>query len=255
MTKCGLSGGPNQGTIYVNWTDQRNGADDTDVWLVKSVDGGNTWSDPIRINDDEPGSHQFFSWMDIDQTNGNLFFVFYDRRTYSDNRTDVYMAYSLDGGDTFTNKLISESPFIPSPGVFFGDYTNIQAHNNIVRPIWTRLFDGTLSVWTDVTPFEVTTGITEPDVDSQVDELNQFPNPASGLFYISFKLHKSSLVDLKLYDANGREVVALFEHKQLGFGKHIFPVDPQELHLESGIYYPRLFVNGTVKTLKTIVVE
>ncbi len=255
VTKCDLSGGPDHGTIYVNWTDQRNGTDDTDVWLVRSTDGGNTWSDPIRVNDDEPGSHQFFSWMDIDQTNGNLFFVFYDRRNYSDNLTDVYIAYSLDGGETFTNKQISEFPFMPNPGVFFGDYTNIQAHNNIVRPIWTRLANGTLTVWTDVTPFDVTTEIAEPSVDGQIDELNQFPNPATGLFYISFKLHKSSLVNLKLYNANGREVEAILEQKQLGLGKHIIPINPQELHLESGIYYPRLFVNGTVKTLKTIVVE
>jgi len=51
--------------------------------------------------------------MDIDQTNGNLYFVFYDRRTYTDNQTDVYMAISTDGGTNFSNVKISESPFSP----------------------------------------------------------------------------------------------------------------------------------------------
>lgn len=156
VTKCDLSGGAWHGTIYVNWTDQRNGTDDTDVWLAKSTDGGFTWSAPKRVNDDAPGKHQFFTWMDIDQVTGWLWFVFYDRRNYNDNRTDVYLAVSMDGGETFINRKISESPFLPNAGVFFGDYTNISVHNNIVRPIWTRLHGGQLSVWTDVTPGRTT---------------------------------------------------------------------------------------------------
>ena len=42
ITKCDLSGGPNHGTIYINWSDQRNGSTDTDIWLTKSSNGGNT---------------------------------------------------------------------------------------------------------------------------------------------------------------------------------------------------------------------
>ncbi len=60
VTVCDVSGGPNHGTIYINWSDQRNGIDDTDVWLVKSTDGGETWSERKRVNDDPPGKQQFF---------------------------------------------------------------------------------------------------------------------------------------------------------------------------------------------------
>ena len=31
VTTCDISGGPNNGTIYINWSDQRNGTDDTDI--------------------------------------------------------------------------------------------------------------------------------------------------------------------------------------------------------------------------------
>ncbi len=255
VTKCDLSGGPHHGTIYVNWTDQRNGSNDTDVWLSKSSDGGFTWSAPIRVNDDEPGKHQFFSWMDVDQTNGNLFFVFYDRRNYTDNQTDVFLAYSTDGGTTFVNKVISESPFVPSPGVFFGDYTNIQAHNNIVRPIWTRLHNGQLSIWTDVSPFEIMTATeNHADIDREND-IKPFPNPVTDVCYVSFKLHKTREVSLKLFDANGREITTILEKEQLGYGKHIIPVDTGQFRLERGIYYPKLILDGVVKTLKILVVE
>ncbi|KAA3662363.1 MAG: exo-alpha-sialidase, partial [Calditrichaeota bacterium] len=33
VTACDVSGGEHSGTIYINWSDQRNGEDDTDIWL------------------------------------------------------------------------------------------------------------------------------------------------------------------------------------------------------------------------------
>ena len=58
------------------------------------------------------------------------------------------MAVSKDGGENFINFKVSETPFNPNSGVFFGDYTNIAAYNNVVRPIWTRLDNAALSVMT-----------------------------------------------------------------------------------------------------------
>jgi Neuraminidase (sialidase) len=149
ITGCDLSNSKYKGTIYINWSDQRNGEDNTDVWLVKSVDGGDSWSKPIKVNDDNSDRHQFLTWMSIDQTNGFLYFIFYDRRNYADSRTDVYMARSTDGGLTFENFKISERPFTPDKSVFMGDYNNVSVHNNIVRPIWTVMDNRKrLSVWT-----------------------------------------------------------------------------------------------------------
>jgi hypothetical protein len=143
-----LSNGPNRGTLYVNWSDQRNGEEDTDIWCSKSTDGGKTWSKALRVNNDKKGNQQFMSWMAIDQVTGNLYCVFYDRRAYNDKQTDVYLAISKDGGKSFSNTKISESPFEPTKFVFFGDYNNISANNGVVRPIWTRMENGVLSVWT-----------------------------------------------------------------------------------------------------------
>lgn len=150
---CDLSDGPNRGTLYVNWADQRNGANDTDIWLAKSTDGGNTWSKPLRVNNDKKRRHQFLTWMAIDQRSGHLYIVFYDRRAYPDERTDVYAAISRDGGNTFENLRISKAPFTPNSLVFFGDYNHISAHDGVVRPIWTRLDQNNLSIWTAIMDF------------------------------------------------------------------------------------------------------
>ena len=148
ITATDLSNGPNRGTIYVNWCDQRHGTNDTDVFLAKSSDGGNTWSAQIRVNNDGAGNHQFFTWLAVDPVTGYLYMVFYDRRNHEGDATDVYLAYSKDGGKTFVNAKISQSPFTPTKGIFFGDYNHLSVYNGRVRPIWTRLQGGTLSVWT-----------------------------------------------------------------------------------------------------------
>ena len=94
------------GRIYINWTDARNGDDDLDVFVCYSDDGGFTWSKAIRVNDDEEGSQQFFTWMTVDSRNGGVHIVFYDRRAHNDAHTDVYVASSFNGGNSWTNRLV-----------------------------------------------------------------------------------------------------------------------------------------------------
>ena len=148
VTGVDHSTSPFRGRVYVNWSDQSNGQHDTDIWIASSDDLGSSWSDPVRVNNDPPGKHQFFSWMDVDSKTGIVYIVFYDRRNYDDKRTDFYLAYSVDGGKTFINKKISKSPFIPSSGIFFGDYSNVVVNNGKVRPVWTRADGNRLSLWT-----------------------------------------------------------------------------------------------------------
>ena len=142
-----LSNGLNRGNLYLNWCDQKNGENDTDSWLSVSKDGGENWSEPVKVNQDDSKRHQFFTWMTVDQSNGNLYFLYYDRRNYSDARTDVYVTMSADGGQTFHDVKINDTPFIPNEKVFFGDYLNIAAVNGVIRPIWPRMDEGKISLW------------------------------------------------------------------------------------------------------------
>lgn len=148
ITICDISNSKYKGTVYVNWGDQRNGEDDTDIWLKKSTDGGKTWSKDIKVNQDDSKHHQFLSWMTIDQTNGNLYVIYYDRRNRNDTHTEVYLSVSKNGGETFKDYKISQSAFKPNHKVFFGDYTNISVHNGVIRPIWTSLNDFKISLYT-----------------------------------------------------------------------------------------------------------
>lgn len=147
MTDKSKSG--TRGYLFLVWADQRNGESDTDVWFSRSNNYGDNWSSPISISKSKV-SHQYLPWMAVDQTTGFIYIVYYDRSAYEDLQTDVFLAWSTDGGNSFKNTKISETPFIPGEQSFFGDYTNISAHKGIITPIWTRMDEGKTSVWTAV---------------------------------------------------------------------------------------------------------
>lgn len=141
VTGVDLSNGPRKGTLYVNWTDERNG--DQDVFVASSADGGETWSQPVRVNDDpvKNGKAQFFTWMAVDPVDGSVNTIFYDRRDTEGTMTRLTMARSTDGGRTFVNHKINLEPFSCNAAVFFGDYSGIAAYGGRVVPIFMHFTD------------------------------------------------------------------------------------------------------------------
>lgn len=253
ITCCDISNSPYNGTIYVNWGDQRNGEDDTDIWLSKSTDGGDTWSEALRVNNDPPGKQQFFSWMTIDQTNGDIYIVFYDRRNYDDNNTDVYIAKSSDGGETFENILISESSFYPDNPYFFGDYNNITAHNGQVRPTWTRADGAFLSIWTAIV--DISTDMAEPQEQMPFSLEQNYPNPFRESTYLAYKIRRPSVVTLSVYDVFGRRVAVLINNKSKEAGKYIKQFNATDYNIPSGVYYFTLQIGNIVEKQKMILVD
>lgn len=135
------------GALYMVWADKRNDEDNADIWFTRSFNFGDNWTQPMLIHDDESGRHQFMPWLTVDPTTGHIYVIYYDRRNYEDNQTDVYMSYSVDNGISFENVKISEHPFTPQDDVFFGDYINISAYKGKITPIWTRMDEGKTSIW------------------------------------------------------------------------------------------------------------
>src|SRR6185369_14042738 len=136
VTGVDLSNGPNKGTLYVNWIDARNG--DPDVFVMSSSNGGETWTAPVRVNDDalKNGKAQFFTWMAIDPADGSVNIVFYDRRDGKGTQTGLTLARSVDGGKTFVNHKIDVPLFNVNERVFFGDYSSVSAFEGRVVPVF-----------------------------------------------------------------------------------------------------------------------
>jgi len=135
-----ISNGPHRGNLYTVWSDRRNG--DLDVFLSISEDGGGSWSKARRVNDDPigDGKHQFWPWVAVDDR-GVVSIVYYDTRNTPDSTiSETYLAYSWDGGLTFTNRLISSAQTpqsMPNGDVRFGDYIGIDSWGGHTVPVWT----------------------------------------------------------------------------------------------------------------------
>ena len=252
VTCCDYSAGPYHGNIYINWSDQKNGVNNTDIFLSKSTDGGQNWSSPKIVNNDSSNRHQFMSSMTVDQSTGILYFVFYDRRNYSDLNTDVYLAISRDGGESFQNFKISEKSFIPNPSIFFGDYTAISALNNKVRPVWTNLNEGILSMMVAIV--DSASYLYAPELQPAIPACleQNYPNPASSFTYMSFKLIHPSEVTLTLLDCSGKTVAELLHRKNLPAGKYAEGIDLLLMGLEPGIYFYRLQTADFITTKKMV---
>jgi hypothetical protein len=238
VTGCDVSHGPNRGTIYINWSDQRNGTTDSDIFLARSTDGGTSWSAPMRVNKDLPGRQQFMSGMTIDQANGDLYVLYYDRRAYANgDSTDVYMARSSDGGTSFDEFKINQKAFVPDPNIFFGDYISISAHNKMVRPVWMAYNGTSLSAWTAIIDAnmlgiqEEKAGTVSPIV---MDQNN--PNPFNDNTRIHFDLADKTTVSLFIYDLLGKKVATLYENQKMDKGGHDYIFNAKAAGLSPGIY-------------------
>jgi hypothetical protein len=158
-----ISNGPDRGTIYITWsnigTPGENTGSDIDVYVAKSTNGGDTWSEAIRVNQDPSGlgKQHYFPWIACDASNGVLSVVFYDDRNVGSTDIEVFCANSDDGGETWEDFKVSDvsSTPTPIPGLaegYFGDYLGITAQDGWVYPTWADNRSG--SVMTYVSPYE-----------------------------------------------------------------------------------------------------
>ncbi|MEA3136601.1 MAG: hypothetical protein QOC71_882 [Thermoplasmata archaeon] len=126
-----LSAGAGKGTLYAAY-----GAadrDEADVYARSSTDDGRTWSEPVLVNDDAEGTHQWMPNVAV-AGDGSVHVVFMDKRYDPEHRLiDITDAVSTDGGRTWTNHRISSVSYDGELGVhqdggpFIGDYLGVAA--------------------------------------------------------------------------------------------------------------------------------
>ena len=136
------SSGPDRGSVYVTWFDHAAG--EGDVWLAASRDG-KTWEAPIRVHDDDLArkADQFMPAVSVGP-DGTVDVSWHDRRDDPANHLfDLYYAYSLNGGRTFSKNLrvTAESSdekwsHHQNGMVFLGDYRDSDSVRGAVTLVW-----------------------------------------------------------------------------------------------------------------------
>jgi hypothetical protein len=130
--------------------------DDGDVFLFRSLDGGATWEDPVRVNQDQTDHLQFYPAVDV-SPNGVVHLMWGDMRDDPEEaRYHVYYTKSDDQGESFGFTLPDQDFTAPDTvvtdyasnslkgfpqGLFLGDYFAMASTDEDSYLVWpdTRL--------------------------------------------------------------------------------------------------------------------
>lgn len=238
-----LSGGATNGWLYVVTTQKNTsvaGAD-PDIIFNRSTDGGATWSEGIRVNQDQlnNGKIQFFPAMTVDEF-GGINVIFYDDRATTSDSAGVFLARSLDNGNSWTEYEISDKNFEPTPigGLgqgYQGDNISIVYSNNTIHPFWMDNRSGIYQIQSVKIPLSLV-GIEDntEEVPTNFRMGNASPNPFNPQTTFTLDIPKAGNVQIFLFDIKGVLIQTVFNGIK-DPGTHRFTIE--RTGLSSGVYF------------------
>jgi hypothetical protein len=255
------SNGPRSGWIYIVTTEKNNppAGSDPDIILHYSSNGGSNWSHGIRVNRDptNDGKIQYFPALDVDST-GGINILFYDDRNTSSDSAEVWLARSIDGGNTWKEQVVSDHRFKPKPisggsSNYQGDHIALASSGNKLYALWMDDFSGIYQIWIKLLDLNIL-DIKDNSPSLVNFELKQnFPNPFNPETNITFTIPLRSYTSLKIYDLLGREKVVLV-NGELDYGTHTIKFIPDK-SIPSEVYIYRLQSGGYSSSKKLILIK
>ncbi|MEJ2492913.1 MAG: T9SS type A sorting domain-containing protein [Ignavibacteriaceae bacterium] len=244
---------------------------DPDIILHRSTNDGNSWSEGIRVNQDQlnNGKIQYFPFLAIDDK-GGLNVLFYDDRNTTSDSADVFLARSTDGGDSWNEFEISGTRFKPKAiaggsSNYQGDHISLLPIGNKLHAFWMADYTGIYQVWSSIIDLNLTpVKENEPNVVENFKLYQNYPNPFNPITKIRYTMptcpscpllskEKDVRVRLKVNDVLGNEVATLVDdYKPTGS----YEVEFDASKLPSGIYFYRLQTsNGFTSTKKLVLLK
>ena len=287
------SDGETAGYIYLLCAVEPPGSDPLDVHFVRSTDGGLTWSEPVRVNDDiGTDAWQWFATMSVGH-DGRIDVVWNDsRNTGVVNESELFYASSEDGGETWSeNQQLSPAwnSHIGWPNQNkIGDYYEMVSDRVGADLAWAATFNGEQDLYylrigdydcngnavgdsTDIaegtSPDENENGIPDECEGSSTAvgeiaaaagfSLQAAPNPFNPRTTISFAIDHPQLVAISIFDMTGKQVSLLT--RQIYFaGTHSVAWngrDAADRDVPSGTYIVRLETESAVQAKKVMLLR
>jgi hypothetical protein len=221
--------------VHVVWEEWRDG--NPEIYYKRSTDVGVSWSADVRLT-----NNTGYSTSPSISVSGQVVHVgWYDNR---DGNNEIYYKRSTDGGISWG----TDTRLTNDPASSFD--LSVSVSGQVVHVVWTDFRDGNAEIFYKRDPIGNPVGIHE----SFLNEITlQFsPNPFSNSTTISFSLHHSQNITLKIFDVNGR-LVATIADKVFKNEKNEISWDAGEVN--AGIYFLQFLTAENMHTEKLIVTK
>jgi flagellar hook capping protein FlgD len=253
------SASPRSGWVYALASVATHG-DPMDVHFVRSTDGGQTWSVPVRVNDDPAhDALQWFGTMSV-SPDGRIDVIWNDTRGTGDSwKSALYYSYSTDGGFTWSgNEQVSpvwDSRLGWPHNDKIGDYYHMVSDSTGADLAWAATFNGEQ----DVYYVRITPPAALADGDAGHPILHPvIPNPFGASATMAFDLPPGGgSTRLIVVDATGRRIATLVDGSLDG-GRHLARwngTDEAGRAVATGIYLCRLEASGHVEMRRMILLR
>jgi len=255
------STGPRAGWVYV-LASVRTPTDPMDVHFIRSTDGGQTWSAPVRVNDDPTGTRafQWFGTMSV-APDGRIDAAWNDTRGSADSTISaLYYTFSTDGGATWSPNEQASPTWISTIGWpsqnKIGDYYHMVSDAGGADLAWAATFSGGQDVY--YLRIQSQVAAVAGDRTGRLRLHQNLPNPFASSTTIHFEMPPAGgRAKLDVYDTSGRRIVTLVDGA-LGAGSQVARwtgTDEAGRAVKSGIYLCRFEAGGFLATRKMMLLR
>jgi hypothetical protein len=186
-----------------------------DIYICTTNDGGTTWSNIIKVNDDSLGDGKYkdMVWASYGNT-GALCLTWRDRRNGSgtgySQPSDTYCAISFDNGTTFQPNFRLSNVTASFDSVLYdkgNDFMSCELVNDSINAAWGDVRTGKLNIFFAKT--SDSTGMNSGIIQIASEDLptlDVYPNPVSNSVIVNSYLINGSGSTLIISDETGKIV-------------------------------------------------
>jgi hypothetical protein len=223
---------------------------DADVFMWESFDGGITWSDSVRVNDDPIGNNrmQDLIWADFDN-DGDLVVSWRDRRNGTDSTyitaSEIWGAVRRKDSTNFSpNFRISDTLVAYDTILAFAgnDFMCIKFVNDTLNAVWGDTRDGKLNIWFQRISIDGIILSTQQISSNNYPNIKIYPNPSVSNITIEGK----NLNKVIIISENGK-IISTKENLN-GIENLVINLT----NLSNGIYFVQVTASDGIITKKII---
>ncbi len=249
---------PSGGSLYITWNGldiyQQKSQTGMDVFIIRSGDGGKTWTAPKKLNSDKLNGIEQFQPSCYVNDKGRCIVSWYDRRESSKNEEGrYYFTHSCDGGNSFIPEIAVSSQSMnfvqagkTNSGFGVGEYTQVVATGSSAFPFWAdgRSNNGNLEIMSGRIALACNQTVSIDEIQNLHNDLSVrslFPNPVKESVQIDLDAIGDGSLTVRCISIDGR---LLFEQQHfLRNGNQEIKVDVSSL--SSGSYWLNLYFKNS----------